>query len=202
MWEVFVAPRQLCAGSDFKVIPGQCGCGVEELPADSSGGIVQSNADSDGSAVCMTPIGPIFVPATLSGAIAGQLSQKAGQADSVQLTIPASLQNALQAVTTAPNLDISSKTANGEVLSTKASSKFQVQHSVSVVLLDTRKKTVKKLPLRKTAKGTLKVKFGRRLTTNQKITFQYAVGAARGGQQLIQTPYKKNGEIKLVKRKR
>ena len=201
VWEVFVAPRQLCAGSDFKVIPGQCGCGVEELPADSSGGIVQSNADSDGSAVCMTPIGPIFVPATLSGAIAGQLSQKAGQADSVQLTIPASLQNALQVVTTAPNLDISSKAVGGEVLSTKASSKFKVQHTVSLVVFDKRKKSVKKLSLRRTAKGTLKIKLGRRLTPGQVLTFQYAVGADRGGQQLVQTPYKKSGAIKLVKRK-
>ena len=200
-WEVLVAPRQLCAGSDFKVIPGQCGCGVEELPADSSGGIVQSNTDSDGSAVCMTPIGPIFVPATLSGAIAGQLSQKAGQADSVQLTIPASLQNALQIVPTAPNLDISSKAVSGEVLSTKASSKFKVQHTVSVVVFDKRKKSVKKLPLRRTAKGTLKIKLGRRLTPGQVLTFQYAVGADRGGQQLVQTPYKKSGAIKLVKRK-
>ena len=199
--EMLVAPRQLCAGSDFKVVPGQCGCGVEELPADSSGGIVQSNADSDGSAVCMTPIGPILVPAKFSGAIAGQLSQKAGQADSVQLTIPASLQNALQVVTTAPNLDISSEAVGGEVLSTKASSKFKVQHTVSVIVLDKGTKRVKKLPLRKTSKGTFKIKFGRRLTKKQTLTFQYAVGAARGGQRLVQTPYKKSGEINLVKRK-
>jgi hypothetical protein len=119
----------------------------------------------------------------------------------VQLTIPASLQNALQAVTTAPNLDISRKAVGGEVLSTKASSKFKVQHTVSVVVFDKRKKSVKKLPLRRTAKGTLKIKLGRRLTSHQTLTFQYAVGANRGNQQLVQTPYKKSGAIKLVKRK-
>jgi ELWxxDGT repeat protein len=198
--EMLVAPRQLCAGSDFKVIPGQCGCGVEELPADSSGGIVQSNADSDGSAVCMTPIGPIFIPVKLSGAISGRLSQQAGQADSVQLTIPAGFQTALQAVTTAPNLDISSAAVRGEGLSVTAASKFKVQHSVSVVVLDKRTKTVKKLPLRKTSKGMLKIKLGRRLTSKQTLTFQYAVGATRGAESLIQTPYRKSGAIKLERR--
>lgn len=195
---VLSAPRQLCPGSDFKPIPGQCGCGVEELAADPSGGIVQSNEDSDGSVICMTPIGPIFIPATVSGQISGKLSQGAGQADSVQLAIPASFLNALQLVTTAPNLNISAQS----VVSTQAASKFKAQHGVSVVIIDKRNKSVKKLPLRKTSTGTLKVKLGRRLTAHQQLTFQYAVGATRGGQQLIQTPYKKSGAIKLTKARR
>lgn len=200
--QLFFAPGQLCGGADFKVVPGQCGCGIEEIPADSSGGIAQSNSDSDGSAVCLTPIGPIFIPGSLTGTISGQLSQEAGRADSVQLTIPVAFRNALQAVTTAPNLDISSKAASGEVFSSQAASKFKVQHTVSVVVLDKGTKTVRKVPLRKTPKGTLKIKLGRRLTSKKILTFQYAVGATRGGKQLIQTPYKKSGAVKLVKRRR
>ena len=198
---MIAAPSQLCAGSDFKVIPGQCGCGVEELPADSAGGVAPSNADSDGSAICLTPIGPIFVPASVQGLISGQLSQKAGQADSVQLTIPPSMQNALQMVTTAPNIDAQQRSGNGEVMTMKARS-FQVQHVVSVVVLDTRSKSVKKIPMRKTSTGKLKIKLGRRLTSKQQLAFQYAVGAGKNGRQLVQTPYKKSGAIKLTKARR
>ena len=198
---MIAAPSQLCAGSDFKVIPGQCGCGVEELPADSAGGVAPSNADSDGSAICLTPIGPIFVPASVQGLISGQLSQKAGQADSVQLTIPPSMQNALQMVTTAPNIDAQQRSGKGEVMTMKARS-FQVQHVVSVVVLDTRGKSVKKIPMRKTSTGKLKIKLGRRLTSKQQLAFQYAVGARKSGRQLVQTPYKKSGAIKLTKARR
>ncbi len=192
------APRQLCPGSDFKPIPGQCGCGVEEIPADDSGGVAQSPDESDGSAICLTPIGPIYVPAALKGAITGKLTQSAGQATSVQLTIPASIRDALQVVTTAPGLDV----AQAGVVSSRAAQRFKVQHGVSVVLLDKRKKSVKKYPLRKTSTGTLKVKLSRRLTTHQQLAFQYAVGASKGGRQLVQTPYKKSGAVKLSKARR
>jgi ELWxxDGT repeat protein len=198
---ILSASRQLCPGSDFKLIPGQCGCGVEELPADSGGGIAPTNSESDGSAVCLTPIGPIFIPSSLTGAISGQLSQKAGQADSVQLTIPASIQNALQAVTTAPNINVSGRSAPGEVMTMKTPS-FKVQHVVSVVVLDKRSKTTRKIPMRKTSTGTLKIKLGRRLTSNQRLAFQYAVTAGKNGRQLVQTPYKKSGAIKLTKARR
>ena len=192
------APRELCPGSDFKVIPGQCGCGVEEIPADSSGGVAQNNEDSDGSSICMTPIGPIYIPATVSGAIAGKLSRGAGRADSVQLTIPASITNALQIVSTAPGLDIARRGG----ITANAASKIKVQHGVSVVVVDSGKKSVKKLPLRKTTTGSLKVKLGRRLTSKQKLAFQYAVGVASNGRQLLQTPYKKSGAIKLTRASR
>ena len=192
------APRQLCPGSDFKPIPGQCGCGVEEIPADDSGGVAQSPDESDGSAICLTPIGPIYVPAALKGSISGKLTQSAGQATSVQLTIPASIRNALQVVTTAPGLDV----AQAGIVSSRAAPKLKVQHGVSVVLIDKRQKAVKKYPLRKTSTGTLKVKLSRRLTTHQQLAFQYAVGASKGERQLIQTPYKKSGAVKLSKARR
>lgn len=200
--QLYVTSRHIC-NSDFKPSPGQCGCGVEEIAADASGMIAQSNADSDGSAVCLTQIGPIFVPNALSGNITGKLTQGGGRPDSLQLTIPASMVNALQTVVTAPNVDLTSgrRIVKSEVSLAKASS-FKPQHVVSVVVLDKGTQKVKKLPLRRTTKGTLTVKLGRRVTAKQTLTFQYAVAAQRNGSAVLQTPYKKYGAIKLLKGKK
>lgn len=200
--QLYVTSRHIC-NSDFKPSPGQCGCGIEEIAADSSGTIAQSNADSDGSAVCLTPIGPIFVPNTLSGTITGKLTQGGGRPDSLQLTIPASITDALQTVVTAPSVDLTggAKSSQSEVSAAKAPS-FKPQHIVSVVVLDKGTRAVKKLPLRRTTKGTLTVKLGRRVTAKQTLTFQYAVAAQRNGSAVLQTPYKKSGAIKLAKGRR
>ena len=188
---MIAAPRKLCPGSDSKPIPGQCGCGVGELPADSSGRVVQPGEESDGSTICMTPIGPIYIPATLKGTIGGKLTQRAGQASSIQLTIPASFKNALKMTTTAAGM-----------ISASAARNLKVQHGVGLMLIDSRKRSIKHFPLRKTSTGTLKVRLGRRLTAHQQLTFLYAVGATKGGRQLVQTPYKKSGSITLRKARR
>lgn len=199
--QIFVAQRNLCGTSDFKPMPGQCGCNIEELPADSTGAIAQSNAESDGSAVCLTPIGPIFVPASVSGDISGKLSQGGRRPDSLQLTIPASMINALQTVVTAPNVDVMAVGEPKESITTKARA-IKPTHAVGLVVLDKGNKTVRKLPLRRTNKGTLTVKLGRRLTAKQTVAFQYAVGVDRNGTSVLQTPYKKRGRVKMTKSRR
>jgi ELWxxDGT repeat protein len=197
--ELLVTRRQLCPGADFKITPGQCGCGVEEIPADSSGGIVDAPERSDGSAVCLTPIGPIFVPKEIPGTVTGDLSQRSGRPDSVQITLPSTVTNALRMVGAAPQQlrgagtamrGMGAKVQRGTVL-----------HQVKLILVDGSKKTVKSLILRRGKAGRFKVKLGRRLQKKQRITFQYAVAVSKQSKTYIQTPYVKAGAVKVRKKR-
>lgn len=197
--ELLVGSKVLCPGADFKLTAGQCGCGVEEVPADSSGTIASTPQESDGSAVCLTPIGPIFVPKEISGTVTGDLTQTSGRPDSIQITLPSSVINALQMVVTAPQ-QVRTWGAAMKILGTKVK-RATVQHQLKLILVDGAKKTVKSLTLRKGNSGRFKVKLGRRLQKRQKITFQYAVAVTKQSSAYIQTPYVKAGAVKVRKKR-
>lgn len=197
--ELLVTSRQICPGADFKLTPGQCGCGVEEVPADSSGTVVDSPEQSDGSAVCLTPIGPIFVPKEIAGTVTGDLTQTSGRPDSVQITLPASVTNALQTVVAAPQ-HVRAHGTTMSIMGTKVKRSY-VQHQVKLILVDGANKTVKSLTLRKGKSGRFTVKLGRRLQKKQKITFQYAVAVSKQSSTYIQTPYVKSGPVKVRKKR-
>lgn len=188
--ELLVAPDKLCPQDDFKPTPGQCGCGVEELPADGDGGVVQDPNSSDGSVVCLTPIGPIFVPNTLGGSLSAELRRAPGNADSLQIAIPEQFAAALQTVVTAPGRSL-------EPAAVRAGRGFKVQHQISLIIADGANKTVKKLPLRRTTRNSLTIKLGRRLRSSQRVGFQYALGAERKSSVVLQTPYKRSGALRV-----
>jgi ELWxxDGT repeat protein len=194
---LYTAPRQLCGTSDFKPTPGQCGCGTEEIAADSSGTIAQSNADADGSVVCLTPIGPIFVPVSLRGAISGRLTQGGGRPNAVELAIPTSMTNALQQVIAAPNVEQLTPSQRAAKIYTTLKASVKPQNVIGVVIVDRSTNTIKKLPIRRTTRKTLTIKLGRRLTKHQLLTFQYATAVENAGARILQTPYRKSGAIKL-----
>lgn len=197
--QLLVASRPLCSNEDFKPVPGQCGCGVEELPTDSNGTIAGSNLETDGSAVCLTSLGPIFVPSAFQGDLTARLQQGGGRPDSLQLTIPPSILNALQVVVTAPSVDGAVSAQGEKEVYAKNKRPFKPQNVVSLVVIDENGQVLRRLAVRRTTNSRFTVRLGRRLRSTQKLGFYYAVAVKDDARYALQTPYKRTGVVKLTR---